>query len=1595
MSEIDNLSIAISASASGAAKAVDSLAQKLGGLKSSVKDASTAAKDLSGSVGKMGGKNNAFTEFNKGAQKAKKNIEEVQKAAREPIKWFPDKESIKEAARSVKAVGEAFKEMASAATGAVGGLIKQMVKLSGSIAKASFKTLLNGVKLAARGLMSFTGHVLKLVGALGRLAASAAGAALSKLGSWAKSAAGGIASIVKQGTFLPLMFGKNLVQGIGGAVKSVGNLLKSFKRVVMYRALRSIIKEITQGFQEGLKNLYAWSRGVGGEFAASMNRIATATQYLRNSLGALASPLIESLAPAIDFVIDKFVALINIVNQFLARLGGKSTYIAAKKAAAQWDNAASHAGSAANAMKRYTLAFDELNILGKSSSGGSGGSGGSSSGAGGMFEERPIEGEVSSFADDIMAAFNTQDWARIGELLAGKFNEIIDSIPWPDIGDKIANGVNMAMGVAHSFLVETDFEGLGKDISDLFNHAVSNIDWDLMGRTAGEKFGAVLRTLTSLWEGIDFSVLGQRLSEAFNGYVDTVTTRISEIDWQWLGQKFSYGLNNLIGGIDWAALGDMLIAGFSSTIDLLLSAVETFDWVKAGKAVSTLFNKLWSYDWPGLVKRLKGAAKDVLDGLISTVSGFSWGDAKDTFYSTVAALFDENKFNTEPGGLGALLGDGINTALGVLQTGVSDFTWGTEIITAFTTEVNKLISKVDWFELGKTMQKLLGAAISMLKNTVVSVEWGTLGTSLATSLNGFFNGPDSKQMWSDIGDTFNAALNGALDFTINFVENFKVTDFAENVKTALGNVDWPGIARKVWDLFSKAALKLGNFITVLFGGDPDPKTINEVTAQIKDKLGKGNTARHQTELDKLAGDYDKSTAAQLGQNVNTVLSTFFDWVKTTLAGMPWEEWGMKLGQDAREFFGEIEWVELGTKVGNAIWEALKGLGLLLADAIAVAIYGEDYKNSAVWRATHQKQIQYEETRTHWSQDLAINARNPFEYSLTTEAENRLGGGYDRIMYDDKGNAYAMYDAEHRKEKLSRGDYTVTGLNDYGNSSPGYVRSWIDNFTNVGPVKEGLSVIGNGFKEAGSDFLGMFRNTVYSGQWKREARLNAGKERVGETVDSIKEFGSSFGSALKNSPLGKLFSNASEQAKTEKALLNQAQFLVSSGKSVKEVAKELGLNTKQQKKLTDAMGISPASAAFGYDNRPTSDIKWDIWGKNLGLSDSQIETVVDVIFQPEGNLQTQYKNQGLMDWLKKIFEPGVDTKTRVELIKNGWKTLPEFVGTNKVLTAYTELVKKITGQTPATLFGATLSVLSWLSRKNNGETSGSFFGTTLSVLSWLTRKNNGETTGSFYGATLSVLSWLEKKVKGQTSATEYGSTLSVFSTLSKADGSKDVKGLYGTTLGVTVTLSKKANNTLKWTAVDAQGNKQVVQFSKLGGAYHNGAWHDIPQYANGTVNAHGSLFLAGEAGPEIVGHVGGRTEVLNKSQLASAMFTSVRAAMSPAVEMFRGIGNSFAAAADRAMNAAIGMADALYTQTTGSYSGGYSASEAQSQDMDALLSLMRQESEATRQQNELLRQQNELLRQISEKDYSPSTAQLSRAFNRTNMRAGTTVIPVGT
>ena len=226
------------------------------------------------------------------------------------------------------------------------------------------------------------------------------------------------------------------IRGVGKDAKDAGDNAKKgskgiaffwnqLKRVALYRVIRSVIREITDAFKTGITNLYQWSAAVNGTFAKSMDRIATSTLYLKNSLGAMLAPLINTLTPVIEWIIDRIVDVINWINKLFAALSGSQTYTVAKKVATTWadagKSAAGSAKKAADDIRRTILGFDEINKLEKqNTSSGSGGSGSITSGPNykDMFEERKLDGWMSKLASFI-DKFNLQIPAIFGGLLAG------------------------------------------------------------------------------------------------------------------------------------------------------------------------------------------------------------------------------------------------------------------------------------------------------------------------------------------------------------------------------------------------------------------------------------------------------------------------------------------------------------------------------------------------------------------------------------------------------------------------------------------------------------------------------------------------------------------------------------------------------------------------------------------------------------------------------------------------------------------------------------------------------------------------------------------------------------------------------------------------------------------------------------------------------------------------------------------------------------------------------------------------------------------------------------------------------------------------
>lgn len=407
--------------------------------------------------------------------------------------------------------------------------------------------------------------------------------ALSSIGSFFGKYAGTAEKVFSAfGKVLAFPFAR-AAKDIGGYAKSIWGVVSGFKRIVGYRLIRSIIREVTQAFSEGIKNLYGWSKAMGGatisgkNFAQTMDGLATSSLYFKNSIGAMVAPIISALAPAIDYIIDKIVALINVINQLFALLGGATSWNKAIRKATEFEDAAGGAGGAAKEALRYLAPFDELNRLPDDNKGGGGGGGTDYSG---MFEEQTefLEG-LKDFADSIRAAIDAGDWEGLGTLLGDKVNELIEKIDFESLGTSLGEKINALFTTRYWTLKAINFQTIGAKIAEFLNSALGSIDFETIGRTFAQKFTLLPDMIIGFLGEADWKQIGKSVGDYLRGVFSEGAEWLSGINWREVGTNIVNGIKDFFLGADVPSLLDaissFLITAFDAAADLLIGAIDT------------------------------------------------------------------------------------------------------------------------------------------------------------------------------------------------------------------------------------------------------------------------------------------------------------------------------------------------------------------------------------------------------------------------------------------------------------------------------------------------------------------------------------------------------------------------------------------------------------------------------------------------------------------------------------------------------------------------------------------------------------------------------------------------------------------------------------------------------------------------------------------------------------------------------------------------------------------------------------------------------------------------------------------------------------
>lgn len=364
-----------------------------------------------------------------------------------------------------------------------------------------------------------------------------------------------------------------------------------------------------------------------------------------------------------------------------------------------------------------------------------------------------------------------------------------------------------------------------------------------------------------------------------------------------------------------------------------------------------------------------------------------------------------------------------------------------------------------------------------------------------------------------------------------------------------------------------------------------------------------------------------------------------------------------------------------------------------------------------------------------------------------------------------------------------------------------------------------------------------------------------------------------------------------------------------------------------------------------------------------------------------------------NWWSDKTKDGLSFDTGVKLVKDGWTSVKNWVGDIPTVDQAIALaksnwqsVKDWIGNIPVVSQGISLLKSGWSTVKNwIGSIPIIAQGISLFKSGWSTIKN-----------------WIGSH------------TVGVGISLWK-NGWSSISNFIGTSVSVGISLFKSGWSSIKNFFGLANGgivgaNGGVKMFAS-GGIITPNMWSAMPKYAGGTNRAHGSMFVAGESGAELVGHVNGNTEVLNRFQMGQIMHSSIIAGMAQFLPVWKTLNNTLVTSANAIIQSVLVSAEAvnshLATQVTYDPSNILSQSVydeteriyGNSCDESAMASVLREiTTDANNEQNALLREQNNLLRRLLEKDQTVraviTAGDVVDGLNRKNRRDGKVTVPVG-
>ena len=985
---------------------------------------------------------------------------------------------------------------------------------------------------------------------------------------------------------------------------------------------------------------------------------------------------------------------------------------------------------------------------------------------------------------------------------------------------------------------KADFTEIGNIVGTKLKNALDSIDWEPIKESANKIAKVTATFINGFFEtaGLDESV-GRTLGEAVNTGIGAINTFVDTTHWKSIGEFVSGGLR---------------------------SAIDTIDWDGLGKTLNAKYKALWGF----------------LDGFVVDMSTISfggttgWQEAGNALAETINSIFADRDYKA----VGETIANGINGIVSTLDTAINGIDFS-GIARNFANGINSIFYGVDFSAIGKTLADGFNQATSSLLTFSVTVDWKRIGRELAESANTFLAETDFSQAGKALGEAFKGALTAINEFAATF--NWR--SLGVDINNFIKGINWGGILKTSANIVANTFFGLFEAAWgFVFGGNDTKYTaiadnLNEAISKLnvewpkfeQDELSNFNSAMDS--LDKFWKINEKfKKNGSLSAQDESLFKFYYEQIS-------------KYAPDIAKEIGSIQTAYQGTKdTLEKLIETQKNAAIQKGFSSALEDASKIYGDAVV--ALEQLKTKFIDDSVSWKADILNGLLSRVDvYGGTIETWEKT---FDKFLQKVRDGSIDFQNLTEDEEALWQ---VMREMNPQFGTMKESMESLNGTVETSGETVDKLQVAMGRYRDNTSSattntesLIQKLKGIKLTGVWKSLA------DELRDTLDSVTEslksdkftlgisntltdmFDKEFKVKLKVGGL-----DTSKLTEQDKTIQGASANVVSAKNALPEYMKSLDFTAALTQKKDS------------ISDRTISDLKGSISqvSQTGGLTLDNIGAWIGYIGSKVQNLTLD--NIGA--WISNI------GSQKPDLTLNNIGAWVSYIGSqtpNMTLNNIGAWISNIGSQISGMTLKDIGAWVSYIGSQNDGMTLNGI-GAWISYIA-----QTGGLTLSNIGAWISNIA----AQVGGLSLNGIGAWISYIA----QTGGLSLSGI----LGYVNQVTRQPGISLILSGITAFISSVISGGGKAkGGAYYGGSWHTIaqfssggiitpnkmlnfnavPKFAGGTLNA-GSMFIAGEAGPELVGHVGGRTEVLNQSQLASVMETSVRSAIETVMSRYMSYGN---------------------------------------------------------------------------------------------------------